>query len=307
MRCKDQLPTVKEIIYALLNEIKAILKEYVHETETALKKRLQRLLITGVIVGVLAALVISLVGSAALFLLIGSLKYLSTSMPVWQAWTIMGLTSAAIAGLLFLVLFIIIKKQLSSSTVKKNLNATGSRGELRVNNGILGDKIVVKDAKIERVDSEINEISQRVLLELETASSKDLKDVRYAKMMLHLSDIHYAKRILQQIGNAKPGAESEIEKRAVIKVLLFSTWLHRLYFIIRSFLMGLISAAVTYLVVLYLGSINVFGSIIIGTFVFVFSLVVTRLFDVQITKATKKIVELMAGHKTIRDFIMNHF
>jgi len=301
------LPTVKEIIYALLNEIKAILKEYVHETETALKKRLQRLLITGVIVGVLVALVISLVGSAALFLLIGSLKYLSTSMPVWQAWTIMGLTSAAIAGLFFLALFIIIKKQLSSSTVKKNLNAAGSRGEMQGNNGILDDKIVVKDAKIERVDAEINEISQRVLLELETASSKDLKDVRYAKMMLHLSDIHYAKRILQQIRSAKPGAESEIEKRAVIKVLLFSTWLQRLYFIIRSFLMGLISAAVTYLVVWYLGSINVFGSIIIGTFVFVFSLVVTRRFDVQITKATKKIVELMAGHRTIRDFIMNHF
>jgi ABC-type multidrug transport system fused ATPase/permease subunit len=167
--------------------------------------------------------------------------------------------------------------------------------------------MVTKDAKIERVDAEINDISQRILLELETASSKDLKDVRYAKMMLHLSDIHYAKRVLQQIGSAKSGAESEIEKRAVIKVLLFSTWLQRLYFIIRSFLVGLVSAAVTYLVIGYLGSINVVGSIIIGSFAFVFSLVVTRLFDVQITKVTKKIVELMAGHKTIRDFIMNHF
>jgi len=114
------LPTVREIIYALLNELKAILKEYVHETETALKKRLQKLLITSIIVGVLLALAISLVGSAALFLLIGSLKYLSTSMPAWQAWTIMGFTSAAFAGLLFLALFIIIKKQLRSSTAKQN-------------------------------------------------------------------------------------------------------------------------------------------------------------------------------------------
>jgi len=71
--------------------------------------------------------------------------------------------------------------------------------------------------------------------------------------------------------------------------------------------MGLISAAVTYLVVWYLGSINVVGSIIIGTFVFVFSLVVTRLFDTQITQATKKIVELMASHRAIRDLIMKHF
>jgi len=93
----------------------------------------------------------------------------------------------------------------------------------------------------------------------------------------------------------------------MIKVLLFSTWLQRLYFIIRSFLMGLTSAAVTYLIIWYLGSINVLGSIIIGTFVFVFSLAVTRLFDTQITQATKKIVELMTSHSVIRDFIMKHF
>jgi hypothetical protein len=162
------------------------------------------------------------------------------------------------------------------------------------------------DAKIERVDVEIDEIAKRILLELESASSKDLSDGRYAKMMLHLSDIHYATRVLQQIGNVTP-TESEIEKRAVIKVLLFSTWLQRLYFIIRAFLMGLIGAAVTYFVIWYLGSINVVGSIILGTFVFVFSLVVTRLFDVQLTKATKKIVELLASHRAIRDFIMKHF
>jgi amino acid transporter len=108
------LPSIKEIVYALLNELKLILKEYLHETETALKKRLQKLLIAGITASILLALVIASIGSAALFLLIGSLKYLSTFMPAWQAWTIMGLTSAAIAGLLFLVLFIIIRKQLRS-------------------------------------------------------------------------------------------------------------------------------------------------------------------------------------------------
>jgi hypothetical protein len=61
--------------------------------------------------------------------------------------------------------------------------------------------------------------------------------------------------------------------------------------------MGLVSAAVTYLIIWYLGSINVIGSIIIGTFVFVFSLAVTRLFDTQITQATKKLVELMTNHR----------
>ena len=103
---------VREIIDVLLKEIKAVLREYVHETEAALKKRLQRLLVSGVIVSVLLAIVISLIGSAILFLLIGSLKYLSTLMPAWKAWGIMGLTSAVIGILLLLALFIFIKKQL---------------------------------------------------------------------------------------------------------------------------------------------------------------------------------------------------
>ena len=174
-------------------------------------------------------------------------------------------------------------------------------------NKIVEGTTVAKGAKIEKVDAEIDEISQRILLELQSASSSDLSDARYAKMMLRLSDAHYAKGVLQKLGNDTCGAEKELEKRAVIKVLLFSTWLQRLYFIIRSFLMGLLSAAVTYLVIWYLGTINLIGSIILGTFVFVFSLAATRLFDTQITKATKKIVDLMSSHRAIRDFIMKHF
>ncbi len=103
---------IRKITDALLNETKTVLREYVHETEAALKKRLRRLLITGIVVSVLTSLVISLLGSASIFMLIGSLKYLSTFMPEWQAWDIMGLTSGVLGGLLFLALIIIIRKQL---------------------------------------------------------------------------------------------------------------------------------------------------------------------------------------------------
>ena len=170
--------------------------------------------------------------------------------------------------------------------------------------------MVTKVAEIDRVDAEIDEIAQRILLELESASSKDLSDAHYAKMMLRLSDVHYAKRVLQQIGSVtkqSSGAESKIEKRAVIKVLLFSTWVQKLYFIIRSFIMGEIGAAATFLFIWYMGSVNAFVNFGFGILVFLLTLVITRLFDVQITKATKKIVEIMASHRTVRDFIMNHF
>jgi len=160
---------------------------------------------------------------------------------------------------------------------------------------------------VSSVDAEIDEIAKRILSELESATSKDLSDAHYAKMILHLSDVHYTKRILQQIGSAASGAESEIGKRAVIKVLLFSTWLQRLYFIIRSFIMGQIGGIITFICIWYLGSVDVTRNFVIGIFVFVFSLAITRSFDAQIAQATRKIVELMAGHRTFRDFIMNHF
>ena len=143
--------------------------------------------------------------------------------------------------------------------------------------------------------------------ELENASSKDLSDVSYAKMMLSLADRNYAQRVLQQIGYVRAGDESEIEKRAVIKVLLFSTWLQRLYFIIRSFIMGQLGAVATFIFIWSVGSIDAIGMFFFGIFVFIFSLIITRLFDAQITKVTKRIVELMSSHRTVRDFIMNHF
>ena len=159
------------------------------------------------------------------------------------------------------------------------------------------------------VELDIDKIAQRILLELESADSKDLSDALYAKRILHLSDVHYTKRVLEQIGSISSlsPAESEIGKRAVIKVLLLSTWLQRLYFIIRSFIIAEISGAITLLFIWYLGSVDVTKNFIIGVFVFVFSLVITRLFDEQIAKAARKIVELLASHRTSREFIMNHF
>lgn len=109
------MPTIKEIIEALFNEIKAVIKEYVHEEEAALKKRLKKLLITSIIISILVSLVISFIGSASLFILIGSLKYLMLSMPAWEAWYITGITSGVIGGLLILVLVIIIMNQFKSS------------------------------------------------------------------------------------------------------------------------------------------------------------------------------------------------
>ena len=106
--------SLREIIGAILNEIKAILKAYMNEAEATVKKRLKKLIIVSIVTSVLISLGISFIGSASLFILIGSFKYLSTSMPAWEALYIMGITSGIIAGVLFFGLFIIIRNQLRS-------------------------------------------------------------------------------------------------------------------------------------------------------------------------------------------------
>ncbi|MFZ0006228.1 hypothetical protein [Methanoregula sp.] len=157
-----------------------------------------------------------------------------------------------------------------------------------------------------QIDNEITEISQRIMVELETASSKDLSEVRYAKKILQLSDLNYTKNIFYEIESVPTGAERVIEKRAVIKALLLSTWLQRLYFIIRSALMSLLAMFVTFIYVSFFGQIGVLLAVVMGVLIFIIGLMVTRLFDPQIVQVTKYIVKRLAEHKDIRDFIMNH-
>jgi O-antigen ligase len=106
--------SLREIIAAFLNEVKAILREYMNEAEAAFKKRLKKLLVVSIVGSVLMALGISFLGTASLFILIGSYKFLSASMPAWEALYIMGITSGIIAAVLFFALFIVLRNQLRS-------------------------------------------------------------------------------------------------------------------------------------------------------------------------------------------------
>jgi len=159
----------------------------------------------------------------------------------------------------------------------------------------------------EKIDEEINSIANDIIREIETASSKEISDVKYVKKILQLSDLQQTKKLFTEIEQAKPDPICVTEKKAVIKALLLSTWMQRLYFIIRSSLMGLLGAVITFLYIMILGSINVYHGIFLGIIVFLSTLYFTRLFDKQIIVLTKKIVRWLAAHKEIRDFIMDHF
>jgi hypothetical protein len=106
--------SIKEIIKQFLDEVKCVLKEYAEKQEAAFKTRLKKILVFSIASMVILALAISLAGSAALFFLIGSLRYLQTFLPAWQAWLVMAATSGIIAAALFFALYLIIRKQLAT-------------------------------------------------------------------------------------------------------------------------------------------------------------------------------------------------
>jgi phosphotransferase system glucose/maltose/N-acetylglucosamine-specific IIC component len=105
---------LKEIIKSFLEELKCVLKEYADKQEAALKARLKKILIISIMGMVILALAISLAGAASLFFLIGTLRYLETFLPAWQAWLIMAATTGVIATVLFTALYLIIRKQLTT-------------------------------------------------------------------------------------------------------------------------------------------------------------------------------------------------
>jgi hypothetical protein len=156
-------------------------------------------------------------------------------------------------------------------------------------------------------DEEVDEIAQEIMAKIEHTSSKELTESDEMIRILHLTDVHHAKTLLQHMDEAPTRTERDVGKKAVIKALLLSTWQQRLYFIIRSAIMGILGASITFLFILYFGSINFRLQIVLGMFTFVFSLAASRLLDVQIVKATKTTIDFLSNHHSLRDFVLNHF
>ncbi len=116
-------------------------------------------------------------------------------------------------------------------------------------------------------------------------------------------DAPLVEAILDQI----VGADLEVRREAVVRTLLAFTWTQRLYFIIRSALMGVMGAAVTGAVVIFVGEVNALQVAAISVVAFVVTLAITRLMDTLLTAAAKRIVATLNSHRRLRSLILDHF
>jgi ABC-type transport system involved in cytochrome bd biosynthesis fused ATPase/permease subunit len=130
-----------------------------------------------------------------------------------------------------------------------------------------------------------------------SATDLDINDYLIRAMHKDLDRI-----ISQEVGTE---ASYPIETRkAMNMVLAESVRTQRLYFVVRSVLMSLISASIYFIVVLYLGAIDAFQAAFLGVFVFLAALVVSRVFDRQIVKASKRIIHFLIKHEKLRRFVL---
>ena len=119
-------------------------------------------------------------------------------------------------------------------------------------------------------------------------------------------DTTLTKTILFQIDQTENNSREHV-KEMVIRILLQFTWTQRLYFIIRSIIMGIIGTIFTTLIVYLIGIVNAIQVAVIGIISFIITLAITRIFDIQITNISRKFVNNLSKFKRLRELVLNHF
>ena len=99
-------------------------------------------------------------------------------------------------------------------------------------------------------------------------------------------------------------SQSVNARGAMMAVIVDTVQTQRLYFVVRSVLMSLISAVIYFAVVLYFGTIDAVQAAFLGVFVFIVALIFSRLFDKQIVRASKKIIQYLNRYKRVRTFVL---
>jgi hypothetical protein len=101
--------------------------------------------------------------------------------------------------------------------------------------------------------------------------------------------------------------ERENIKKEFTKAISVSNQTQRLYFVIRSMLMSILGALITFVIIWHLGTINVMGESVLGISTYAACLALSRLFDEKIIGISKRIIQYLAGHRKLRDFIVKSF
>ena len=87
-------------------------------------------------------------------------------------------------------------------------------------------------------------------------------------------------------------------------VISSSVNLERLYFIIRSSIMGGITGILTFSIISLLKITGFPQLVFLGIFLFIVSLIASRVFDKSVVRLSNMIISYLGKHKKIKEFIL---
>ena len=103
--------------------------------------------------------------------------------------------------------------------------------------------------------------------------------------------------------------EADLEKgskKEIIKLLLAMGNLNKLYFIVRSGIMSLISGLAFLIATILLGKIGALHVVILGLLCFILSLFISRLTDRLINRGTHLIIQFLDRHEGLKEDILRN-
>ncbi len=139
-----------------------------------------------------------------------------------------------------------------------------------------------------------DELMTAVQIELDKAVTKQVCDAVYEAASLPP----------EERTNQVLDSECRTRKDVIMDVISNSVNLQRLYFIVRSSLMGLITGALTFLFVSFFGITNFWFLVFIGLIIFIVSLIISRVLDKPVVKISTMAVMYLKRHKRLKAIVL---
>ena len=147
---------------------------------------------------------------------------------------------------------------------------------------------------VKNADSEDDELMLAVQIELDNVITKEVCDAVYET----------ASFSPQGLTKQKLDSECKSRKSVIMNVIAGSVSLERLYFIIRSSIMGVITGLLTFAII-SIFDVTDFGKLVfLGVFIFIISLVASRGLDKPIVKICSKTILFLRKHNRIKNVIL---
>jgi len=147
------------------------------------------------------------------------------------------------------------------------------------------------------LETEADELMVAVQIDLDKTVTKEVCEAVYETASL----------LPEEKTDLKLNYECKTRRNVIMSVIANSVSLERLYFIIRSSIMGAISGVFTFSIISLLQVTNFLELVFLGIVAFIVSLVASRVLDKPVVRFCNLIILYLKRHDRVKNFILQRF